>query len=144
MAQNQHEGQVPQLNLLVVILVAAVLGFISIACVPYIIPGKKIVFYEGGLFPFIQTAIENLSILPTASLLVVSGGIVGYLKPERWMLLGFSTIVPFPIASVLEMILYPTSHNLWPIEFLMYCVLSIPPVLGAFIGSRLKKIITAR
>ena len=144
MAKNPKEARVPQLNLVGVIIVAAVLGFISITSVPYIIPGKKVVLYEAPLFPFIQTAIENLSILPTTGLLILSGGIVGYLKPEKWGLLGFSTIVLFPLASIAEMILYPTTHNLWPLEFFVYCMLSIPALVGALIGSRLKNIFIGR
>lgn len=144
MVKNPKEARVPQSNLVGVVIAAAVLGFISITSPPYIIPGKEVVFYEAPLFPFIQTAIENLSILPTTVLLILSGGFVGYLKPEKWGLLGFSTIVLFPIASITEMILYPTTHNLWPIEFFVYCILSIPALVGALIGSKLKNIFIGR
>ena len=137
MAKNPNEARVPQSNLVGVVIIAAVLGFISITSLPYIIPGKKVVSYEASLFTFIQTAIENLSILPTTSLLILSGGFVGYLKPENWRLLGFSTIVLFPIASIFEMFLNPTTHNLWPLEFLVYGVLSIPPLIGALLGSKI-------
>ena len=140
MAENPTETRVPQSNLVSVVIVAAVLGFISITCPPYIIPGKKVVSYEATLFGFIQTAIENLSILPTTILLMLSGCFVGYLKPEKWALLGFSTIILFPIVSITEMILHPTTHNLWPIEFFVYCILSIPAIVGALIGSKLKNI----
>jgi hypothetical protein len=144
MAKNPKEARVPQLNLVGVVIIAAVLGFISITSPPYIILGKKVVYYEDPLFPFIRTAIENLSLLPTTGLLILSGGIVGYLKPEKWGLLGFSTIVLFPLASITEMILYPTTHNLWPIEFFVYCILSIPAIVGALIGSKLKSIFIGR
>ena len=36
--------------------------------------------------------------------------------------LGFSTIVLFPIASIAELIVDPTSHNLWPLEFFIWHV----------------------
>ena len=143
LAKNPKEAPVSQ-STLVGVIVAAVLGFISITSPPYIIPGRKVVLYEASLFPFIRTAIENLSILPTTVLLILSGGIVGYLKPEKWGLLGFSTIVLFPIASITEMILCPTTHNLWPIEFFVYCILSIPALVGALIGSKLKNIFISR
>jgi hypothetical protein len=144
MAKNPKEARVPLSNLMGVVIVAAVLGFISITCPPYIISGKNGAYDEPSLFAFIQTAIENLSILPTTVLLILSGGFVGYLKPEKWALLGFSTIVLFPIASIGEMILYPTTHNLWPIEFFVYCLLSIPALVGALIGSKLKSIFIGR
>ena len=144
MAKNPKEARVSLSNLVGVGIVAVVLGFISITCPPYIIPGRNGVDYEPSLFDFIQTAIENLSILPTTVLLMLSGGFVGYLKPDKWALLGFSTIVLFPIASITEMILYPTTHNLWPIEFLVYCILSIPALLGAWIASKMKNIFIGR
>ena len=141
MAKNPNEARVPQSNLGGVVIVAAVLGFISITSPPYIIPGKKVVDYEASLFAFIETAIENLSILPTTVLLILTGGFVGYLKPEKWRLLGFSTIALFPIASITEMILHPTTDNLWPIEFFVYCILSIPALIGALISSKVKTIL---
>ena len=137
-AKVTEETQAPLSNLAAVVIVAAVLGFLSITLPPYIIPGKKLVAYEAPLFPFIRTAIENLSISPTAGLLVFSGGVIGYLKPQKWRLLGFSTIVLFPIASIAELIVDPTSHNLWPLEFFIYGMLSIPAILGALVGSKLK------
>jgi hypothetical protein len=86
----------------------------------------------------IATAIKNLSIFPTTALLTIAGFILGYLRPEIWWLLGFATIMLFPIAAICEMVLYPTTHTLWPVEFLMYGILSIPPMIGAFLGSKLK------
>ena len=71
-AKVTEEAQAPSSNLAAVVIVAAVLGFLSITLPP--------------LFPFIRTAIENLSISPTAGLLVFSGGLVGYLKPQQWRL----------------------------------------------------------
>jgi uncharacterized membrane protein YfcA len=42
------------------------------------------------------------------------------------------------------MILYPTTHNLWPIEFFVYGILSIPSFIGALIGSKLTNRISGR
>lgn len=120
-------------------IIAPMLGFLSITLPPYLSPGKTIVYYDASLFPIIATAIKNLSILPTAILLFLTGLIVGYLKPKMWWVLGFSTIILFPIAAILEMIVQPTSHNLWPFEFLLYAGLSVPAMIGALITANLKK-----
>ena len=144
MTKNLKEPRVLQTTNVCFFIVAAVLGFLSIILPPYITPGKKVVFYDAPLFPLIATAIKNLSILPTTLLLMITGCIMGYLKSEIWWLLGFSTIILFPIASTSEMILYPTTHNLWPLEFLVYGILSIPPLIGALFGSKLKNKMSGR
>jgi hypothetical protein len=132
------EKRVLQLRNVVFFIIAAVLGFTSIIVPAYIKPGDKLVFYDAPLFPIFATAIKNLSIFPTAVLLIIAGFIVGYLKSEIWWLLGFATIMLFPVAAVCEMVLYPKTHNLWPVEMLLYGILSIPPIIGALLGSRLK------
>jgi len=43
----------------------------------------------------------------------------------------------FPIVATYEMSISPTSHNLWPFEFLLYGLFSIPAIVGSFIGSRI-------
>jgi len=139
MTKNLKEARALQLINVLFFIVAAVLGSLSIILPPYISPGKKVVFYDAPLFPIIATAIKNLSIFPTTLLLLIAGFIVGYLKSDIWWLLGFATVILFPIAAISEMILYPTTHNLWPLELLVYGILSIPPIIGALLGSKLKK-----
>lgn len=139
MTKNLKEARVLQLTNVFFFIVAAVLGSLSIILPPYISPGKKVVFYDAPLFPIIATAIKNLSIFPTTLLLLIAGFIVGYLKSDMWWLLGFATVILFPIAAISEMILYPTTHNLWPLELLVYGILSIPPIIGALLGAKLKK-----
>jgi hypothetical protein len=117
---------------------ASVLGFISISLPPYFTAHGKSVIYDAPLFPILATAIKNLSILPTVVLLIISGFIMGYLKPRIWWLLGLATVMLFPAAAICEMVLYPTTHNLWPVELLVYGMLSIPSMLGALVGSKLR------
>ncbi len=139
MTENPKDASGPQLTNVLFFIVAAVLGSLSIILPPYITPGRKVVFYDAPLFPIIATAIKNLSIFPTTLLLLIAGFIVGYLKSEKWWVLGFATVIFFPIAAISEMILYPNTHNLWPLEFLVYGILSIPPLIGALIASKLRK-----
>ena len=144
MTKDLKESRVLQSTNVWVFVVAAVLGFFSVILPAYLFPGKKVVFYDAPLFPLIATAIKNLSILPTTLLLMLTGCILGYLKSEIWWLLGFSTILVFPISSACEMILYPTTHNLWPLEFLVSASLSIPSLIGAFLGSKFKSKMSGR
>ena len=139
MTKNLKKGRLLQVTNVFVFIIAGALGFLSIILPPYISPGKKVVFYDAPLFPIIATAIKNLSIFPTAFFLLIAGFIVGYLKSDMWWIVGIATVILFPLAAISEMILYPTTHNLWPLELLVYGILSIPPIIGALLGSKLKK-----
>jgi hypothetical protein len=138
MNKNLNEQALVQLRNVFFFIIAAGLGFIFVIAPPYIKPAGEVVFYDAPLFPMIATAIKNFSIFPTTILLTIAGIIVGYLKPEIWWLLGLATVILFPIASISEMVLYPTTHNLWPLELLIYGIMSIPPIIGAFLGSKLR------
>ncbi|NVN90915.1 MAG: hypothetical protein HXX11_09960 [Desulfuromonadales bacterium] len=126
------------MNNILYFVISAVLGFVSIVIPPYVTPGKSIIYYESPLFPIITTAIKNIYILPTIVLLVIVGFILGYFKTNKWWLWGIATIILFPTSSLLEMTLYPSSHNLWPFEFLIYSILAVPPCIGAFLGYKLR------
>ena len=121
---------------LIFFVIAAILGLAS-----FIIPvtlNSKIKYYDSPLFPLIRTGIEGFSFF-AMSCLVINGIILGFLNsrcPWRW---GLATMAFFPILAIIEMIADPYSHNLWPIEFVVYGILSIPAVLGAIIGAFIKK-----
>jgi hypothetical protein len=44
----------------------------------------------------------------------------------------------FPLADLLETLVTPNSHNLWPFQLLLDFILSIPAILGAFMGKAFK------
>ena len=117
---------------------AIILGFLSVVLPPYIIPDGIQVTRDAPLFPIIATASANLALFPTIILLFIIGCILGFIRSHIWWLLGLSTMALFPIADMLEMFVAPTSHNLWPIQFILDAILSTPAILGAFIGSRIK------
>ena len=92
--------------------------------------------YTAPLFPLLRNAWEKLHPIPTGLLLLVGGGILGFVRPKKWLVLGSCTILLFPLAAILEMLKDPGSHNLWPIEFVFYIVLvGGPGLLGALLGS---------
>jgi hypothetical protein len=127
------------MNTLVWCLAAAVGGMLCIILPPYLIPGGIQTVYTESLFPAFATAWENLTILPTLGCFFGLGFLLGLAHPSRWLLLGCATIAAPPILAICEMIVSPTSHNLWPLEFLLYGVVNSPSLLGAFLGSRLGK-----
>jgi hypothetical protein len=120
------------------VILAPILGFIFIVLPPYLIPGGIRAKSNAPLFPVIATAIENLKFFPTIVSLLIAGCILGFLRPHIWWILGLLTMSLFPIAAILEMQVAPTSHNLWPFEFISYGVFDFIAFVGAFIGSRIK------
>ena len=63
----------------------------------------------------------------------------GYFIENRWFIIGPSAILLFPIALCFEIMISPTSHNLWPFELGLYAFLDLPAVIGSFIGSRISR-----
>ena len=89
--------------------------------------------YEAPLFPLVRAGVEGLSSL-TLQLLFVSGLLVGSLGRGHPFFLGLATMALLPLLAIAEMVVSPTSHNLWPLEFMMYGVVSLSAVLGAYAG----------
>lgn len=89
--------------------------------------------YEAPLFPIVRSGIEGMS-LQTLLLLLASGLLLGLLGRGRPALLGFATMALLPLITFAEITASPTSHNLWPLEFVFYGIASLPAVAGAFAG----------
>lgn len=88
------------------------------------------------LFPLLRTAWEKLAFLPTLVALGVTGFCLGLLQPKYWWVPGLATMALMPMAAVLEMFKDPTSHNLWPLEFILYGAVNTPSLLASFAGSQ--------
>ena len=71
-----------------------------------------------------RMAVERLSL--TGVLLLVAMGFCWafVLKPPYAKIAALSQLALFPVIAVVEMFMDPTSHNLWPLEFMMYAVLT--------------------
>jgi hypothetical protein len=118
--------------ILIVFAIGSVLGLISIIIPPLWIVDVKV--YESPLFPMIRTGIEGMSRW-TFLFLFLSGMFLGVIYPKHELLWGISTMSLFPILAFMEMAAEPNSHNLWPIEFVIYGFTTIPGIIGAYTGA---------
>ncbi|MDI6810019.1 MAG: hypothetical protein QME66_13825 [Candidatus Eisenbacteria bacterium] len=118
-----------------ILFLAAAIGGVLCVVLPAFLSGITR-SYDAPLFAVLRTSVENLRFLPTAISLFVLGVGLGLLNPNHWLVLAVGTVAVFPVAAILEMMVDPSSHNLWPIEFLVYAVLGIPSILGSW-GGRL-------
>jgi len=127
---------IPGAYKLPLLVLGAAVGGIASVVAPYLVVHGLEGHYSAPLFPLLRNAWELLDPAPTLILLTVLGTALGFAEPRAWLLLGISTALFFPMAAMLEMTADPSSHNLWPIEFVLYAVLiAVPAASGAFVGS---------
>ena len=127
-----HNSRIPKL---LSALAAPLLGLGSVL-LPVWILEKKIL--DAPLFPLIRTGVDAISTL-SLLLLFGSGILLGLLGRANPVLSGLLTMALFPFFALAEVFADPTSHNLWPIEFLLYGLISLVAVLGACIGRFLQQ-----
>lgn len=125
-------------NTYIHIFLACFLGTIIVCLPPYIFLGDEIKTYDSPLFPFIRTAIENLQFSITIIGLFLLNFFIAKNNRDKWLVIGLSSMILFPIAAILEIIVDAKSHNLIPFELLLYGVIDIPALLGGFVGSKWK------
>lgn len=109
---------------------AMLLGLVSF-CLPVWLLREPLA--PAPLFPVLATGVQYLSWL-TFVLLFVSGVALGFFGARYALLLGIGTILPLVVGAIAEMVAAPTSHNLWPFEFLIYLLLSLIAAVGVPIG----------
>jgi hypothetical protein len=124
-------------NVLWIYLLTSILGVISIVLPTFFLPDLK--HYESHLFPIIRTGIEGISLWSFGLLFLTGFGIKLLNKLSGWKI-GLSTMALFPVMAILEMFVDSTSHNLFPIEFILYAVYSVPAIIGAYIAQGIQKV----
>ena len=119
-------------------LVAPVLGFLAMVVPVLLWPPAR--HHEAPLFPLIRDAVEGIG-LTQHLLLFAAGLLLGILSPSRAWLLGAAAISFLPLAAVAEMFKDPTSHNLFPVEFVIYAFYGLIVACGAFTIHRLQHLL---
>ena len=130
-------------------IVAALAGLGCVVVPPYLPPGGiEHPAYGHPLIPWFAVAFANLHLKLTMTLLLVLGIALGVAQPRRWLLLGFLAVSLPPVLNAINIIgdwtIDPTDHNLFPFEFAMLAFVSLPALLGAFLGSRLRRVFHAQ
>lgn len=123
---------VPLLRTILELIAAAALGIVAI-CVPVLVHGLTL--YPAPLAPIVRTGIEEMSWLTLAMLLLI-GTLEGALFSPRPPFAAVASISGLIVVATAEMVVSPTSHNLWPIEFFLYGLLVATPVFVAAYGAR--------
>lgn len=125
------------------------LGFVAVAAlgvaclvVPTIV--AKTPLKPAPLFPLLLTSIENIgwpALVSLTGLGVIAGAVARVMSGSSGprsllspLLIAIASVSLLPIAMFAEIVKDGTSHNLFPFELVMYAFLSLPALLGAFIG----------
>ena len=90
-----------------------------------------------AFLPIIGNAVEGIKPI-SFLLLVVVGAVFGYFGRGHFGLVGMATLAFFPVWSCLDMFM-GNDHNLFPIEWFFYGMLSLLGMLGAGIGRFIAK-----
>ena len=109
---------------------ASLLGLLAIIAPVWVLDLRR---YTAPLFPLIRSGVEGMSLL-TLVFLFCAGFLVGCFGPGHPLLLGIATVALLPILAIAEMSVSSTTHNLWPLEFMIYGLISLCAVAGAFAG----------
>jgi len=118
------------------VLIISVLGVLSIILPTFILQDVK--QYESPLFSIIRTGIEGFSVWSIIFLFSTGFGMKFYTKLSGWKI-GLSTMALFPIMAMMEMIVDSNSHNMFPFEFIVYAITTIPGIIGAYIAQVVQK-----
>jgi hypothetical protein len=91
------------------------------------------------LFALVDSSVKDMS--GKHLLLLLAGGFVCGLvfKWPYTLFAAGSQLAGLPIIAVIEMLKNPTSHNLWPLEFMIYAALSLIPLSGMSAALALKR-----
>ena len=123
-----------KIPLVVAGIAAAALGLVSVIAPVFILSRRE---YAAPLFPWVRSGIEGFSFL-SAVLLFSSGVLIGLWTSKRPFIFALCTMAAFPLLAVVEMVADSKSHNLWPLEFLIYAVISLVAVAGAYVGKSMR------
>jgi hypothetical protein len=103
----------------------SIAGFVLITA-PYLVQ----YVYPGSFPKLVYGSLEHTTF---ASLLLLFGGGLFFgliFEIPCAFIASVSQVASLPAAAIVEMVKDPTSHNLWPIEFVQYVFLAISPLAG--------------
>jgi hypothetical protein len=120
--------------------VAACVAGVAVGFVLIALPSLIRWEHPKSLFDFVDAAVKGMSVAHL--LLLVLGGLFWgfFLRWPYALCAAYCQLGSLPIIAVLEMLRDPTSHNLWPFEFMIYLVLAVASVLAAAAGLMVRKL----
>jgi len=128
------------------LVVAAVGGVFSLILPPSLSnDGLSEPAYGWPLIPWFAIAWANVRVSESIVCFFVIGLVLGIAQPRRWWILTLAAVATpaiFLAVNIVHDVIHdPTSHNLWPFEFLIYAFASLSAIGGAFLGFSSRQIL---
>jgi hypothetical protein len=130
--------------LIAICVLAAVAGVCCLVLPPHIMldgPGRPA--YGWPLIPWFALAWANVRLSASMCCYLVLGFALGLAQPVRWWLVSLAAVALPPVLLAVNMLhdwtRDATSHNLFPLEFLIYGFICLPAPVGAFLGALLRR-----
>jgi len=118
---------------------AAIGGVCSLVLPPYLTSGGlPQPAYGWPLIRWFALAWANVHVTVSMVCFFVLGLALGVAQPRWWWLLAVAAVALPPVLLAINVLQDwtrdATSHNLFPFEFLIYAFVSLPALVGAFLG----------
>lgn len=139
MSQNETKHEVQgniQIKIFVTVL-TVVLGFVALVIPAYFIGTGIHTTYSSPVSSVLRTAFENLNLFGSLISFFILGMGVGYLEIIPAWLIGAASVSMSLLIVFLEVIIAPSSHNLLPIEIMVYTLFYMATIIGASLSSKL-------
>jgi hypothetical protein len=119
---------------------AVLAGLAAFALPPFVIPAQlSAPAYGHPLIGWFALAFANLSFATTWFIQAWLGLLLGLVQPRYgWLLAAFTALLPVLLNAanvVHDCLRSPTSHNLWPFEFVILLIAAFPAFPTALFGT---------
>ena len=111
-------------------IIAAFVG-IMVVTLPLVLRGNCN-RHHSGFFPVVRDSIEYMEFY-SVGLLFLLGLLLGLFGRGRFWIIGMCTMLAFPLWSIIDM-LAGGDHNLFPLEWLIYGIMSFVGLFGSALG----------
>jgi hypothetical protein len=122
-----------KLGFIVGTMLAFLAGALTWVLPPYLL-GRIVTHYPETAWPWLGDGIWNMQLLVSLPVCLVIGFVYGLLFPKHWYLSFLATWWIVPFNFLLDVTQFPTSHNLWPFEMIMFALYNIPTLVAASLG----------
>jgi hypothetical protein len=126
------------LKLVAIAVLFTVLGALAWVAPPHVL-GKVTHNHPEVTWQWLGDGLWNLMPKTSMSLVFALGIVYGILNPRYFWISFFAAWWVCPFNAALDLSQYPKSHNLLPFELLFFAILSVPALVGGFIGRLIRK-----
>ena len=117
-------------QVLIIAITAAVAGYLAV-WIPWMLAGSQKNMVDG---------FRPISLL----YLTLVGFVCGLAVPHRFWVAGLASMALFPVMAIVGAVGDPASHNLLPIELVIYGFLTLPALLGGAVGKMIRALLARR